>query len=476
MKIDTTLVKSFCDLMPNLRMLGMPVFLFEFAGAIGSGKTVTSKITVEFLKRCKSSRNYKILTLNEDITSDGNKKAIEDFYAGNSNDADLETVICGKRMKSLIRVLNSALKVANNEERLVIIVSDRAIEEDLTFINNLLIKHRFDDDRTISNRLQTICENIETFVNDIQNDKSRVIHEVIYLKPDLETAISRIRKRGRPSEQQISKELLKSLTTDPCEFAGHAEIINNTFLTERECALVALRHIRSLCDFFMSCSIRNSNRLGKVLISFYGVPGSGKTYLVNRITEKIKEVSGFTPTRVLDDSDCKEMVDAQNEVYTEASQKLTPDEMQDWIDRRRIDSFKSAVLNGLSSLVFTDVGSQTSIVFRKTSGCINVDEKNDYAKWFDESGVFDSFVNVVVAPKSGGLAEVRNHIKERGRPGEYEYFTEERLFEIDKEINNYVRNDNTVHVENDYTEECVMDVFHKVMESLINATIGSSSE
>ena len=67
MKIDTTLEKSFCDLMPNLRTSGMPVFLFEFAGAIGSGKTVTSEITVEFLKRCKSCRDYKILTLNEDM-------------------------------------------------------------------------------------------------------------------------------------------------------------------------------------------------------------------------------------------------------------------------------------------------------------------------------------------------------------------------------------------------------------------------
>lgn len=476
MKIDTTLEKSFCDLMPNLRTSGMPVFLFEFAGAIGSGKTVTSEITVEFLKRCKSCVDYKILTLNEDITSESNKKAIEDFYAGSSNDADLETVICGNRMKSLIEVLNYALEVANDEKRLVIIVSDRAIEEDLTFINNLLIKHRFDDDRTISNRLQTIYENIETFVNDIQNDRSRVIHEIVYLKPDLETAISRIRKRGRPSEQQISKELLKSLTTDPWEFSGHAEIINNTFLTEREVALLAFRHIRALCDFFMFSLIRNRRSFRKVLISFYGVPGSGKTYLVNSITEMIKEVSGFTPTRVLDDSDSKEMVDAQNKVYTDTSQKLTPDEMQNWIDRRRIDNFESAILNGLSSLVFTDVGSQTSIVFRKTSGCVNVDEKNDYAKWFDESGVFDSFVNVVVSPKTGGLAEVRNHIKERGRPGEYEYFTEERLCEIDKEINNYVRDNNTVHVENDYTEECVMDVFHKVMESIINATTGSSSE
>lgn len=476
MKIDTTLDKSFCDLMPNLRTSGMPVFLFEFAGAIGSGKTVTSEITVEFLKRCKSCEDYKILTLNEDITSESNKKAIEDFYAGSSNDADLETVICGNRMKSLIEVLNYALEAANDEKRLVIIVSDRAIEEDLTFINNLLIKHRFDDDRTISNRLQMICENIETFVNDIQNDKSRVIHEIIYLKPDLETAINRIRKRGRPSEQQISKELLKSLTTDPCEFYGPKKIINNNFLTERECALLAFIHIRAMCHFFMFSLLRNERSLKKVLVSFYGVPGSGKTYLVNRITKMIKEASGFTPTKVLDDSDCKEMVDAQNEVYTDASQKLTPDEMQNWIDERRIDKFESAVSNGLSSLVFTDVGSQTSIVFRKTSGCVNVDEKNDYANWFDKSGVFDIFINVVVSPKTGGLAEVRNHIKERGRPGEYEYFTEERLCEIDKEINNYVRDNNTVHVENDYTEECVMDVFHKVMESIINATTRSSSE
>lgn len=451
------------------------MFLFEFAGAIGSGKTVTSEITVEFLKRCKSRRDYKILTLNEDITSEGNKKAIEDFYAGNSNDADLETVICGNRMKSLIEVLNYALEVANDEKRLVIIVSDRAIEEDLTFINNLLIKHRFDGDRTISNRLQTICENIETFVNNIQNDMSRVIHEIVYLKPDLKTALSRIRKRGRPSEKQISKELLKSLTTDPVEFAGNVKIINNNFLTERETALLAFRHIRALCDFFMY-SLRRGRRLEKVLISFYGVPGSGKTYLVNSVTEMIKEVSGFTPTRVLDDSDSKEIVDAQNEVYTDTSDKLTPDEMQNWIDKRRIKNFESAVLNGLSSLVFTDVGSQTSIIFRKTSGCVNVDEKNDYAKWFDKSDVFDSFVNVVVTPKTGGLAEVRNHIKERGRPGEYEYFTEERLCKIDKEINNYVKNDNTVHVENDYTEECVMEVFHKVMESVINAIVGSSSE
>lgn len=476
MKIDTTLEKSFCDLMPNLRTSGMPVFLFEFAGAIGSGKTVTSEITVEFLKRCESCRNYKILALNEDITSEGNKKAIEDFYAGNSNDADLENVICGNRMKSLIETLNYALEVSNHEKRLVIIVSDRAIEEDLTFIDNLLIKHRFDDDRTISNRLQTIRENVETFVNDLQNDRSRVIQEIVYLKPDLETAISRIRKRGRPSEQQISKELLKSLTTEPWEFAGNTKVINNTFLTERESALLVFRHIRALCNFFMFDLIRSQCGLKRVLISFYGVPGSGKTYFVNCIAEMIKEVSGFTPTKVLDDSDSKEIVDAQNEVYTDTSQKLTPDEMQNWIDGRRIDNFESAILNGLSSLVFTDIGSQTSIVFRKTSGCVNVDEKNDYAKWFDESGVFDSFVNVVVSPKTGGLAEVRNHIKERGRPGEYEYFTEERLLEIDKEINNYVRKDNTVHVENDYTEECVMDVFHKVMESIINATVGSSSE
>lgn len=488
----TTLKNSFFEYLPNIRreIVGhsaLPfVHLFEFAGAIGSGKTATTDAVIEMLHQCGIDNKFRIFKLNEDIINDDNKKAIDDFYAnGSKDDSQLENTICGNRIQMLIDALNVALNCGKES----IIISDRAVEEDCAFIDSLLNKCQ---EVEVAGRLKTIKLNIKQFLSDINRFQTRIIHHVLYLDPGIDNAIKRIRHRGRPNEQQIDSELLSELTTDPDEFEnGEVHVIDNANFDIKETALMAYERI------IWEIATPQSSQylpLHKLLVSFYGVPGSGKSYFVKEMSERLSRFSfedeGCDPDfccSVLDQSEERDIMDAQREVYEDTGKQLSPDLMQDWIDQRRIGEFENQI-DHFCAFTFTDVGPITSAVFRETTGCLNKSEKNGYSDWFvdTDGGDFDIFVNVVVLP-SGGLSEVRQHIKDRGRPGEYEYFTEERLDNINETIRLQINKQSAgvsefgatynvmVVCENDYSQASVDKMFHSVMETIRNAVIGYSA-
>jgi deoxyadenosine/deoxycytidine kinase len=490
----TTLKSSFWRYLPKMNReenKDKPmVYLFEFAGAIGSGKTATAEAVSELIDECGIRKNYVVINIFEDIVDDDNKKAIEDFYAsGSQDDGELENTICSKRIRTLI----SALNVALNCDQKTIIISDRSVEEDIVFINKLLTKHKEDSDQEISDKLYTIRTNIETFLSDINEFKSRVIHKIIYLDPGLDNAIKRIRHRGRPSEQQISYELLDTLTIGPKGFSkGDVHIIENANFDIKETALMAYERI--IWELSTPNEIHHLP-LHKMLVSFYGVPGSGKTHFLKELETKLSQFSfknGCDPdfdAVVKDESDEADIVEAQRKVYESDDNPMSPDKMQSWIDKRRIADFEACKDDHFCAFTFTDVGPLTSVVFRNSTDCVNKNENNHYAKWFvnADGGDFDIFVNVVVEPTEG-LSEVRRHIKDRGRPGEYEYFTEEKLDQIQELIREQINKqpngtpeeyDGTYHAmvvcENDYSNASVDKMFHAVMETIRNAVIGYSA-
>ena len=493
----TTLKKSFSRYLPELsrrKNEDKPmVYLFEFAGAIGSGKTATTEAVSELIDKCGVRKNYMIINIFEDILSKDNKEAIDDFYAsGSQDDSELENTICGKRIMTLINALNVALK----SDVKTIVISDRSVEEDIAFIDMLIKKHESNNENDIVDKLFTIKVNIETFLNELDEFDSRVIHKIIYLNPGINNALDRIRHRGRPSEQQIDSELLETLTFSPEDFRGADEdiyVIDNAEFNINETALMAFERI------IWEIATPNENcsplPLHKMLVSFYGVPGSGKTHFLKELETKLSQFSfknGCDPdfdAVVKDESDEADIVEAQRKVYEATGNQMSADEMQTWIDKRRIADFESCMNERFCAFTFTDVGPLTSVVFRNATDCVDKREDNEYAEWFvNADGAyheFDIFVNVVVEPTEG-LSEVRKHIKERGRPGEYEYFTEEKLGQIqelireqiNKQPNGEPRIDGTYHInvvcKNDYSDAAVDKMFHSVMETMRNAVIGYS--
>ena len=140
--------------------------------------------------------------------------------------------------------------------------------------------------------------------------------------------------------------------------------------------------------------------------------------------------------------------------------------MQNFIDKRRIDSFVKAIGNVNPLFTVTDVGPLTSQIFRKFYGS---KEDNSYKNFLTNNLGFNICFNVVIKPV-GGMIEVRKHIDKRGRPGEYQYFTECKLGEISDIITEQVLDD-PICCENDYSEVSSEKMFHVIMETIINVVI-----
>lgn len=465
----TTLKSSFDRYFKSIYSKKPFVYLFEFAGPIGAGKTATSDATVSFLEECKINKNFKIYHINEDIYSDENKKAISDFYSGKGDAAELENIICGNRIKSLIETINVAL----SDNSPSIIISDRAVEEDCAFVMKLKRDCPKKQYETID-KLEVIILNISKFLATLNHTKSRIVHNVIYLNPGLETAIDRIRHRGRPDEQQINIKKLRELTTDPQAFEnGKVHIIENKNLDIEETALMSFEKIIWECA---SPSGKPKMPLHKILVSFYGVPGSGKTFFVKALSERLASfrADGYDDmpdfaAAICDESDEDDIMGKQEAVYEGDSEALDADSMQKLLDERRIWQFEELDDDHMCAFTFTDIGPETSAIFQKFTGS---KEDKTYAAWF--FGRYDMVLNVLVTPGNGDLNVVRDHIKERGRPGEYDYFTVDRLSELSKELESRVCGPDSkcLLLQNNYSMKSVDDMFHLVMQFIAFNVIG----
>lgn len=456
--IDLTKNINWDELIPNNLDTANPIYLFEFAGPIGSGKSDSEAELANILELA----NMEFVELREDIVSNDTKQAIDDFYSGKSKSpSELERIICGRRMQMLLDVFD---KHKRRDDRATVIVSDRAVIEDIRFIRSLM--NRTEDPNELC-KLSNIVSNIQEFANAVDDITSAVMHTIYYLDCGIPTALKRIKRRGRPNEQQINVESLSSLITTPknCVCRNVVEI-DNSKISVRSVATIAAVDLLS----------RILDEPPKILVSFYGVPGSGKTFAVKYARKMFGKDSHFWKEHcgmVIDDSDEAYIKEVQRKVYEDDIRKLTPDEVQKFIDDRRIKQFEE--IGDCDEIVFTDIGPETSNIFRITTCC----KRNDEYKTALEKQ-FRILVNIIIIPKSGDFNVVRNHIKERGRPGEYNWFTEERLQEINDAIQYSNAGIDTTHdkpvylaaCSNGYDEESSWAIFEQMMGALRNAIIG----
>jgi len=467
-RIDLTKPKSdFKRYIPQVQDTYHPVFLFEFAGPIGAGKSETCRELFNLFEEMKIPyTGFRFNHLEEDIYSESTKKAIDDFYSGKSDSpSELEKTICSNRLQMLI---NKLLYHKQADDGPRIVLSDRAFEEDIVFIDNLLANETRENE---IERLNNIKSNIKEFARGLDEFDSAVIHYVIYLDPGLSEALRRIKKRGRPNEQQLNFISLGRLTSDPLRtFAGTVLPFGNKDISARETATLLANIILDEINSYGTYAELPSP---KVLLSAYGVPGSGKTSLIRKLHSNLIGFSHEFEV-FLDDSDSDEIVEKQKLVYEESTKCLTPEEMQKYIDKRRIEGFRR-LLKGSNSLLLmlTDIGPQTSNIFRSTNGL-----KLDTEYLMELEGNHDVFVNAIIFPdlESTSWYRCRKAIKERGRPGECEWFTEERLERINVAIRQMVQTDErknvfNVELDNIYTEESLEEMFRQTMEGLRNALI-----
>ena len=455
--IDLTKSIKWDELVPNNLETENPIYLFEFAGSIGSGKSDSAGELATILK----ASNIEFVELREDIISNDTKQAIDDFYSGKSKSpSELERIICGKRMQMLLDVFEEHKK---RDDKPTVIVSDRAVIEDIRFIKSLI--GRTGDNNEVC-KLNNIISNIQKFANAVDDVTSAVMHMIYYLDCDIPTALKRIEKRGRPNEKQIDAVLLRSLTTpaDNCVCRNVVKIDNSEISARNVATIAAVDLLSKILD-----------DTPKILVSFYGVPGCGKTFAVKYARKMFGEDSNFWKEHcgmVIDDSDEDYIKEVQRKVYEDDIRKLTPDEIQKFIDDRRIKQFREA--SNCDGIVFTDIGPETSNVFRHTTAC-----KQDFEYRDALEKQFKNFVNVIIFPRDEDFNVVRNHIKERGRPGEYNWFTLDRLEEINEAIRRYAVNKVEFHnptciviCVNEYDEESSRRIFEDMMGALRNAIIG----
>lgn len=456
--IDLTKNINWDELIPNNLETANPIYLFEFAGPIGSGKSDSEAELANILELA----NMEFVELREDIVSNDTKQAIDDFYSGKSKSpSELERIICGRRMQMLLDVFD---KHKRRDDRVTVIVSDRAVIEDIRFIRSLM--NRTEDSNELC-KLSNIVSNIQKFANAVDDITSAVMHTIYYLDCGIPTALKRIKMRGRPNEQQINVDSLSSLITTPGDCVCRNVVkIDNSKISVRSVATIAAVDLLS----------RILDEPLKILVSFYGVPGCGKTFAVKYARRMFGEDSHFWKEHcrmVIDDSDEVYIKEVQRQVYEGDIRKLTPDEVQEFIDNRRIKQFEK--ISDCDEIVFTDIGPETSNIFRITTCC----KKNDEYKTALEKQ-FKYFVNVMLVPESGDFNVVRTHIKERGRPGEYNWFTEERLKEINEAIQYFnvsagATDDKQIYLvacPNSYDKESSWLIFEQMMGALRNAIIG----
>lgn len=454
--IDLTKTMDMSTLVPRVWDTKYPIYLLEFGGPIGAGKSETAEEVHMMLGPLGGTGKYDIRMLREDIQSDANKKAIDDFYKGNGSPVELERQICGSRLAMLLKTIESHPDTCS-----LVIVSDRAIEDDLVFLRDLIKRYNLLENE--KSELKTIMDNISQFVSELDEMDSAIMHTTIYLEPTPEEALSRIRKRGRPNEQQIDKATLWRLTGESDKLICRDVVsIDNSNLTVFETGTLSALVLWNRLDI-----------IDNVLISVYGVPGVGKSKLTSALTDWLpmyepRRMNRFV-TAVLDRSDDEDIEAEQKLVYEGQKEiAMSPDTIQNWIDSRRIADFKSSREYFPSALLtITDVGPWTSEVFCRATGCS--EEHSGYREWFRNQ--HHKYLNVIVQPV-GGFKVVREHIKERGRPGEYEYFTEERLWRIGKfifECSEEIKFDTTKptkFVRNGYTKATLSGMFRDVMRAL----------
>ena len=431
MMVETTTeieLRKALDVLENLKS---KIFLVEFAGKIGSGKSETAKELQKLIEtKVKDGRDY----VQFDFMYEEVGAPVEDFYKGQSSPAVIEETICGNRMRKLSEA------VCNMDKRLKgngigVIISDRSIPEDIPFIDKLELElpENSDEEKSSLRRVKENVKNLDLAMFDMSPQKfDRIIFE---LTTPADECVSRIKKRGRSFEGELAEEDLCRLSYD---FRGRRDVIrtNNVGISARHLAAVLFIKIARLLGE------QKVELVPNISVSVYGIPGSGKTRLVEHLRKIIGE--GFGTSFLLDDSEDPFIVKEQKERYENNGGMMSGDQIQEELDKRRIERYKKLTdLHG-KHLFVTDIGPLTSEVFRAVTGAKeNVRYSNEL------NSDFNYRLDFLLVPRCKEV--VLKKIKERGRDGETSGLTMRYLTEIEAEL--FKRLEETgVRLTNNYTE------------------------
>lgn len=422
------------------------ITILEICGAVGSGKSETVKELEELIRQSDNfgmGDDAEFAFLYEDIQSEETKTAINGFYNHTMPAVELERIICANRINNYINAIHR-----KSDKKYRFIISDRSIMEDIPFIDTLITKKN-------EKELTNIIRNINGIYNVFRRWGLNVIK--YELNPGLDICLERIRKRNRPSEKEIDKELLERLSM----WIRADRKFDNSATDPKETALMLF------CAFYRNWFEMSDSQLPppKVLVSLYGIPGSGKTTLLRAMEYMLNIPNAKFIEDISESEDIKEM---QKNVYTENPERMTPSEVQLVLDKRRIAMFKEQI-DDFTDFVFTDIGPKTSEIFRRVTNC-ELDDTYDS----ELSENFDIFLNVIIEPPDMGSAI--SHIKSRGRPGEEQGLNEDYLRKLWDEVNYLNRGfhhrgrpKHTVSSINYYNRNSLYNIFDNVMWELCHA-------
>lgn len=377
------------------------ITIVQMFGAIGCGKsTIVSEIE-DIVTSTKHSDKFKFVR-EKHLEIDG---SVSEYYAGLSGAAkfvELEHVICGDRLDTLVAAIEDAPEGS-------IIITDRSILEDITFIRQYI------DNEMDKNNPQE-CLGLMRFADDIESVDyilGTLFHCLnIRVETPYEVCKERTIIRGREFERTLTAEKIENLDKYSELYVEDFPKLDGEFHPRLNASIILLMLGKRIVG-------RN------ICVSVYGLPGSGKSTVCDRIW-KMLPIRGFE--YLYDNSDTKSRRNVMRGQYSE--KLFDGSALQCYLDIERIGDLKD-VMNG--GALITDIGAATSKIFSRANDikvpkCANVGDGS-------YKDLFDSLFMEIPFVLSCSVDTAVDGIKSRNRNGEESLPVQRQYLErVDSEI------------------------------------------
>lgn len=376
------------------------ITIVQMFGAIGCGKSTIVSAIENMVNGAKHSDKFKFVR-EKHLEIDG---TVSEYYAGLSGAAqfvELEHVICGDRLDTLVSAIENA-------EPNTIIITDRSILEDVTFIRQY-IDNELDKDRPQE------CLGLMRFADDIESVDYMLgtLFNCVNIRIDTPHEICKERTviRGREFERTLTAEKIAELDKYSELYIEEFPRLDGELDPQVNAAIVLL---------MLGEKIVGRN----VCLSVYGLPGSGKSTVCEHIWRMLPFV-GFK--YLLDSSDSHLRRNVMGTQYS--INLLDASALQCYLDIERIGDLMFAKGNAL----LTDIGSATSLIFSRANDieppkCTNLGD-GTYKSFFDSLFIEIPFV------LSCSVDTAVDGIKSRNRNGEESLPVQRQYLEcVDSEI------------------------------------------
>lgn len=380
------------------------ITIVQMFGAIGCGKsTIVSEIE-NIVTGTKHSDKFKFVR-EKHLEIDG---SVSEYYAGLSGTAkfvELEHVICGDRLDTLVAAIEAAPADS-------IIITDRSILEDITFIRQY-IDTEMDKDNPQE------CLGLMRFADDIESVDYILgtLFRCLNIRVDTPYSVCKDRTviRGREFERTLTAEKIANLDKYSELYIEDFPKLDGELHPKLNASIILL---------MLGKKITGRN----VCVSVYGLPGSGKSTVCDRIWRMLP-IMGFK--YLYDDSDTRSR---RNVMATQYSREMFDGSaLQCYLDIERIGDLISAASDNDGNALITDIGAATSKIFSRANNikvpkCANVGD-GSYKDLFDSLFIEIPFV------LSCSVDTAVDGIKSRNRNGEESLTVQKQYLErVDLEI------------------------------------------